>query len=86
MNKPQLTDKDLYCIARIIQGSLFESLTFGCRYCKYKANAECRISDGHKWIKEWHLDVIRKKLEAITGVDLGILYDPEDPDSKFAHK
>lgn len=42
MEKTELTEKDIYCIARIIQSSVFAEgwIFYGCQYCRYKMNAK----------------------------------------------
>ena len=42
MEKTELTEKDIYCIARIIQSSVFAEgwIFYGCQYCRYKNECE----------------------------------------------
>lgn len=62
-NVIKLTDKDLHCIARLIQSAMFSKGAFSaCMFCKYEE--ECDTAE--------HSDVIRKKLMDETGVDLGV--------------
>lgn len=81
MDKPQLTDMDLYCIARLIQSSFQapeqESINtyrplYGCMYCKYAF--ECQIPEHGR--HHFQLKKTFKKLQTLTGVSLGI-YNPE---------
>lgn len=72
IEKTELTEKDIYCIARIVQSSVFaEGWIFcGCQYCKYWKD-ECEKSFDNENGK-MHYDVIMKKLQQITGLDMGI--------------
>lgn len=90
MDKPQLTDIDLYCIARMLQSSFqapeqedidntYRPL-YGCMYCKYAF--EC-----HKpgEIKP-NFNKVFEKLETMTGVSIGTFrpeLDPEEIGSVF---
>ncbi len=62
---PELTDKDLHCIARILQSQLLGD-NVQCMYCKYAL--ECLEEYGHthkaSFIKVW------KKLEELTGINI----------------
>lgn len=79
MDNLQLTDMDLYCIARMLQSSFQapeqESIDntyrplYGCMYCKYAF--ECRTS-GRFNFKE-----VFGKLKTLTGVSIGT-YKPEN--------
>ncbi len=79
MDNLQLTDMDLYCIARMLQSSFQapeqESIDntyrplYGCMYCKYAF--ECRAS-GRFNFKE-----VFGKLKTLTGVSIGT-YKPEN--------
>lgn len=82
-NQERLNEKDLECIARFYQGVIFEDdMLFGCRYCRFMH--ECLLVGQDGKIKPaLHLDTIRKKLEAITGLDLGCIYHPDNPERKF---
>lgn len=66
----QLTEKDIHCMARIIQSSVFaEGWVFcGCQYCKYWEE-ECK-----KTLKtgKLHYYVIMEKLQQITGLDMSL--------------
>ena len=68
----QLTEKDIHCMARIIQSSVFaEGWIFcGCQYCKYwKDGCEKTFEEENGRI---HYDVIMKKLQQITGLDMSL--------------
>ena len=79
----KLTKKDVYCIARIIQSTVFateESLFYGCFYCKY--SQECA-----KCFKEreaLHFDDVRTKLQDLTGIDLRL--SVSNLEAKFKNK
>ena len=69
-----LTKKDIHCMARIIQTSVFAKgqIFYGCQYCKYW-NGGCEEYVNSKAKSgEFHYDVIMKKLQQITGLDMGI--------------
>ena len=71
MEKTELTEKDIYCIARIVQSSVFAEgwIFYGCQYCRYKNECEkCFEKENGKM----HYDVIMKKLQQITGLDMGL--------------
>lgn len=73
-----ISDKDLHCVARLLQGEIFaESLFYGCSYCKYKSDC---FYDGKL---DLHVDELRKKLQLITGVDLSPCFDSDNLESKF---
>ena len=70
-----LNQKDIYCMARIIQSSVFAKgqIFYGCQYCKYW-NDGCEEYVNSKAKRgEFHYDVIMKKLQQITGLDMGKL-------------
>lgn len=71
MEKTELTEKDIYCIARIIQSSVFAGgwIFYGCQYCKYWKECE-KSFENENW--KMHYDVIMKKLQQITGLDMGL--------------
>ncbi len=82
-NQERLNEKDLECIARFYQSVIFEDdMLFGCRYCRFMH--ECLLDRDGRLKPVLHLDIIRKKLERITGLDLGCMYNPGNPESKFA--
>ena len=71
MEKTELTEKDIYCIARIVQSSVFAEgwIFYGCQYCRYKNECEkCFENENGKM----HYDVFMKKLQQITGLDMGL--------------
>ena len=76
-----LTDKDLHCMSRLIQSSMFaegENIFYGCRYCKY--GLECKECIQKR---QALYDIkLRKKLQKLTGVDLSP-YQPEELEKKF---
>ena len=68
----QLTEKDIHCMARIIQSSVFAKggIFYGCQYCKYwKDGCEKSFEDENGRL---HYDVIMKKLQRITGLDMSL--------------
>nr|DAM38346.1 MAG TPA: Cas system-associated protein [Caudoviricetes sp.] len=69
MEKTELTEKDIYCIARIVQSSVFAEgwIFYGCQYCRYKNECEKCFEN-----EKMHYDVIMKKLQQITGLDMGL--------------
>lgn len=87
MNNPQFTDKDLHCIARLIQSSFQapeqESIDtyrplYGCMYCKH--SPECYAPG----IKRFQFRELFDKLENITGVSMGAnAPDTEHPGVSF---
>lgn len=69
----RLTKRDIVCITRLLQGSIFEQNTFdGCRYCKYRK--KCESTQIKK--RKMHIDKVRVKLQRITGIYMGYLYNP----------
>lgn len=67
----ELTEKDIYCIARIIQSSVFTGgwIFYGCQYCRYKNECEKSFENENG---KMHYDVIMNKLQQITGLDMGL--------------
>lgn len=67
--KEELTEKDIHCIARIIQSSVFAHgwIFCGCQFCKYWEECEKTLKNGRL-----HYDVIMKKLQQITGLDMSL--------------
>ena len=64
----QLSEKDLLCIARILQGAIYaDSLLYHCGCCQYKT--ECFPETEELHIK-YHFLKVREKLQKITGVKL----------------
>lgn len=79
----ELTEKDVACIARLLQGSIFEdSIFYACRYCKYRK--ECLES--HRKSQDMHVDTVRKKLQQLTGIDLDYRYNRDNPLEKFRYQ
>lgn len=64
-----LTEKDLHCIARILQGCIHEDSMFHCcNYCLYQEDC-FKKTEGIR--KMYFLEVAREHLQNITGVYLG---------------
>lgn len=62
-----MDEKDLYCIAKVMQGMIFKDEFFGgCRDCK---NGKVCMDKLQKE-KKVHFDIVRMKLQDLTGVDL----------------
>jgi len=93
MNKPQLSEMDLYCIARLIQSSFqapdqetidntYRPL-YGCMYCKY--SLKCH----EPGVTQLNFRKVFDKLNTLTGVSLGTHFVdqniPEDIGSVFFH-
>lgn len=72
----ELNEKDLHCIARLLQGAVFggKGNPFdGCEFCKYKCHLLDETASPHqKRYKELspHYGIIMRKLTEITDVDL----------------
>ena len=65
----ELIEKDLHCIARLVQAAVFydnHRLIDYCYYCKYKPECDQQVMKDRKL----HLATVRKKLQKITGVYL----------------
>lgn len=78
-NNQKLDEKDLYCIARMLQSVLFsDSLFYGCNYCRYRS----KCFEGDKPAAT-HLEEVRRKLQDITEVDLKPIYDRNNLEVKF---
>ncbi len=76
----ELTDKDLHCVSRLLQSSIFaESIFYGCNYCKYKNDC----FDEAEPKEEMYIDMLRQKLQDITGIDLDPCYNCNDLEQKF---
>ena len=57
-----ISEKDLYCIARLLQSCLYATNRFiGCRYCKYNCDTETELSPNY--------DKVICRLQQVTGVD-----------------
>ena len=81
MDKSDLTDQDIYCIARIIQSAIFgDNMMHGCQYCRYLKECVNSLAVGGCM----HIDDVRKKLGEITKLDLRYRYNPNDLAGKFA--
>lgn len=75
-----LNEKDLHCITKILQSSIFKNNLFsGCEYCKYKD--EC--SKSFEINNSLHFDIVRRKLQDITKLDMSYMYNPKCPETKF---
>lgn len=64
------TAKELHCIARIIQSGFYApngSPFYGCQYCKY--GLDCKDANDCRW------DLVRDKIEEVTGVKLRVLHN-----------
>lgn len=63
--KPVLTEKDLHCIARLLQSAFTDAkhAPFGCcEFCKYKCHTKEELAPNS--------DELRWKLQKLTGVNL----------------
>ena len=69
-----LTEKDIHCIARILQGCIYKSNLLGCceKHCQYTKECNAEVSQGHNI---YFNTTVRKKLEKASGVYLGMLID-----------
>lgn len=69
-----LTKKDIHCMARIIQSSVFAKgqIFYGCQYCKYWNDGCEEYVNSKAKSGEFHYDVIMKKLQQITGLDMSL--------------
>ncbi len=76
----KLDEKDLQCITRTLQGAIFEdSLYYGCKYCQYSKECSERLHNE----EGLYFDMVRKKLQGITGLYMGVCYDPANPEVTF---
>lgn len=68
--KNYLTDRDLYCLAIILQGyEYLDGDTFsGCKYCMYHEDCDSAASKGYVYFTK----TVKGKLQDITGVYLGL--------------
>lgn len=65
-----LNEKDLMCIARILQGAIYaDSLFYHCGCCQYKTECFPKTEELH--IK-YHFLKVREKLQEITGIELSV--------------
>lgn len=77
-----LNDVDLHCISRIIQSALFareRGIFYGCKFCKYSWN--CGEMSSH--LGNTHFNIIRKKLQDATDVELLGYCNLDHPEVKF---
>ena len=65
-----LSEKDLHCLARILQGcNYMDGDMFGCcRYCPYQEGCNKDAQQG----KTYFTETVTRKLQEVTGVYLGI--------------
>ncbi|NDO45852.1 hypothetical protein [Clostridium sp. MD294] len=69
-----LNKKDIICITRVLQSILFKNdigMFFACKYCEYRP--KCIEMIKQKNTSKFHFNIIRKKLQTITGLDLNII-------------
>ncbi|TGY90998.1 hypothetical protein E5329_23185 [Petralouisia muris] len=84
MDKPQLTDMDIYCMTRMIQNSFQapeeKDITntsrpfYGCMYCKYAF--VCRSYGSTKP----NFKIVFEKLKNLTGIPVGTYFPGNDPE------
>lgn len=66
--KIKISEKDLYCVAKLLQGSIFAKDRFrGCEFCKHSC-----LQDGKNVNPLPNYDKIIFRLQDITGVDFGV--------------
>ena len=72
----KLTEKDIYCIARVLQGCIYKDRMFACceKYCRYVKDCTDAIQQGHNL---YFNTVARRHLEEVSGVYLGPLNDEQ---------
>lgn len=65
-----ISEKDLYCIAKILQSSLFGQSQFdGCEFCRYQCHVQCE----NKVIAlAPNYEKVIFRLQDITGIDFGV--------------
>ena len=70
--KINIAEKDLYCIAKLLQSSFFGENRFdGCRFCQY----QCHVTKGNKVVElAPNYEKVIFRLQDITGVDFGICH------------
>ncbi len=81
-----LGKKDIICITRILQSVLFKNDTdifFSCKYCEYQSQCIEMIRQGNT--SKFHFNIVRKKLQSITGLDLSIV-GSEDAEARCKRK
>jgi len=68
--KISIAEKDLYCIAKILQSSLYGQNQFaGCQFCRY----QCHVKRENKVIDlAPNYEKVIFRLQDITGVDFGV--------------
>lgn len=68
----KLNEQDIHCITRVLQSVLFtkEGIFYGCKYCQHYKECSDNITEGKT--KEFHFNVVRKKLQAITRLHMEI--------------
>lgn len=74
MMKVALTEKDIHCIARVLQGCIYKDRRFACceKYCQYVNDCIKAVQQGRNLY--FNTDA-RKHLEEVSGVYLGPLND-----------
>lgn len=74
--KPELTEKDLHCIARVLQGCIYKDRLFACceKYCQYVKDCVDAVQQGHNL---YFNTEARKHLEEVSGVYLGPLHNEQ---------
>lgn len=76
--KIEMDEKDVYCMARVLQGVIYEgNPLYGCVYCKYGSDCETAMKNDHPI----YLSNLRKNLSEASGLYLGLMqYSPDDTD------
>lgn len=71
----ELNEKDLHCMARMLQGQIYEKdMLFCCRgYCKY--SKECEDDFKNKRKSQYY--ITRNKIEKVLGIYMGYLLNPD---------
>lgn len=76
-----MDEKDMHCVARLLQGAIYKNdLLFSCRFCKYSEECTKNLKDK----KTIHLDIVRRKLQDITGVYLEVKIGSRDIETRLA--
>ena len=69
MIEMELSEKELHCVARLIQGGVFGKRAFdGCWFCKYRD--DCQKADDHQFYDPPFYKELAKKITLNTGVDI----------------
>lgn len=70
MAREVLTEKDVHCLARILQGCMYMDgdMFYCCKYCLYQECCNKEATEG----KVYFTNEVVKRLQEITGVYLGI--------------